>query len=209
MSKIEELNNLFEQWKKEQKKESYNADTIPVKRIDKSSFCFDGFVFGEKSNTVLYILDESNLQEKSKESNDFFWLKGAYKIKNNINKNPIPRRIELMQEIIKNKFNDISLQDISYMNINKRGGFEACNDKILLNYYNKYKGFIFEEIKILDPKIIVSCTGNDKIYSDLVNNKEQLNCNYILNMPHPSCRYTDEKYKKEFEKEINVKLNGG
>lgn len=202
MNKNNELNELFEEWKEKHKEEPYNSDTIPVKRIDKKSFTFDGFIFGEKTGAVLYILDESNLQESSKETNDFFWLKGAYKVKNNINKNPIPRRIEKMQKRICEQIKEIDLQDIAYMNINKRGGFGSRDDKTLWNYYNKYNTFIFREINIISPKIIVYCAGNQEIYSDLIEHKKELKCNYILNMSHPSSRNTDDKYMEEFENEV-------
>lgn len=206
MNKIQELNTLFEQWKEKQSKEDRNSNTIPkiIKRIDKNSFTSDGFLFGEKAGGVLYILNESNLQEGTKESYDFFWLKGAYKVKNNINKNPIPRRIELMQNIISNKIPEIDIQDISYMNINKRGGFSSRDNEALWNYYNEYKEkFIFEEIKIIEPKIIVVCTGLKKIYLDLLKHQEELKYKYIIDMYHPSYSFaSDEDYLDKFKKEL-------
>ena len=206
MSKIQELNTLFEQWKEKQSQEDKNSNTIPkiIKRIDKDSFTADGFLFGEKAGGVLYILNESNLQEGTKESYDFFWLKGAYKVKNNINKNPIPRRIELMQNIISNKIPEIDIQDISYMNINKRGGFSSRDNEALWNYYNEYKEkFIFEEIKIIEPKIIVVCTGFKKIYSDILKHHEELKYKYIIDMYHPSYSFaSDEDYLDKFKKEL-------
>ena len=41
------------------------------------------------------------------------------------------------------------------MNINKRGGVGSCNLNILKNYYEKYEEEILEEIKIINPRIIV------------------------------------------------------
>ena len=206
MSKIEELNKLFDKWKEKQSNEDKDSNTIPkiIKRIDKNSFTSDGFIFGEKAGGVLYILNESNLQDSSKESYDFFWLKGAYKVENNINKSPIPRRIELMQKYICSKVKDINLQDISYMNINKRGGFSSRDNEALWNYYNEYKeNFIFEEIKIIEPKIIVVCTGYKDIYKDLLEHQKDLKYKYIVNMKHPSYSYVSDKdYIEEFEKEV-------
>ena len=87
MGKVEKLNELFEKWKKEQEEEvdvndKENQSTIPSLKVSKDSFTYDGFVFDEKDNTVLYMLAESNLGGKNKE-NETFWLKSVYKIRNN------------------------------------------------------------------------------------------------------------------------------
>lgn len=200
MGKVERLNELFEQWEEEHKREldinnKDNQSTIPNLKISKDSFTYDGFVFDEKDNTVLYILAESNLDGKIKD-NGTFWLKSAYKIRNNNLK--ITKRIEQMQEYLCNKIPELSMKDISYMNINKRGGFAECNKQTLYNYYNKYKENILKEIEIINPSVIVFCAGNKAIYDDL---KENVNCKYIIDMYHPSYRYWSiEKFKEEFEK---------
>lgn len=200
MGKVERLNELFEQWEEEHKREldinnKDNQSTIPNLKISKDSFTYDGFVFDEKDNTVLYILAESNLDGKIKD-NGTFWLKSVYKIRNNNLK--ITKRIEQMQEYLCNKIPELSMKDISYMNINKRGGFAECNKQTLYNYYNKYKENILKEIEIINPSVIVFCAGNKAIYDDL---KENVNCKYIIDMYHPSYRYWSiEKFKEEFEK---------
>ena len=200
MGKTEKLNELFEKWKKEHEKEldisdKNNQSTIPSLKVSKDSFTYDGFVFDEKDNTVLYMLAESNLEGKIKD-NETFWLKSVYKIRNNNLK--ITKRIEQMQEYLCNKIPELSMKDISYMNINKRGGFAECNKQTLYNYYNKYKENILKEIEIINPSVIVFCAGNKAIYDDL---KENLNCKYIIDMYHPSYRYWSiEKFKEEFEK---------
>lgn len=200
MGKVERLNELFEQWEEEHKREldinnKDNQSTIPNLKISKDSFTYDGFVFDEKDNTVLYILAESNLDGKTKD-NGTFWLKSVYKIRNNNLK--ITKRIEQMQEYLCNKIPELSMKDISFMNINKRGGFAECNKQTLYNYYNKYKENILKEIEIINPSVIVFCAGNKAIYDDL---KENVNCKYIIDMYHPSYRYWSiEKFKEEFEK---------
>ena len=200
MGKVERLNELFEKWKKEHEKEldisdKNNQSTIPSLKVSKDSFTYDGFVFDEKDNTVLYMLAVSNLEGKIKD-NETFWLKSVYKIRNNNLK--ITKRIEQMQEYLCNKIPELSMKDISYMNINKRGGFAECNKQTLYNYYNKYKENILKEIEIINPSVIVFCAGNKAIYDDL---KENVNCKYIIDMYHPSYRYWSiEKFKEEFEK---------
>ena len=96
MNKTEKLNELFVKWKKEQEQEvnskiEYEKNTMPFLKVDKNSFTYDGFVFNEKDNTVLYILAESNLGSNNKED-ETFWFKSVYKIENNNLK--LTRRIE-------------------------------------------------------------------------------------------------------------------
>ena len=207
MGKVERLNELFEQWKEEHKREfdisnKDNQSTIPSLKISKDSFTYDGFVFDEKDNTVLYILAESNLNGKIKDD-ETFWFKSVYKVKNNTL--ILTKRIEKMQECLCKKFPELSAKDISYMNINKRGGFAECNKQILYNYYNKYKkDYIWKEISIINPKVIVFCAGNKAIYKDL---KENVDCKYVIDMYHPSYQYmSDEKYIEKFKTEFEKLL---
>lgn len=205
MCKTEKLNKLFEEWKKEQEKETdlkiqkYNQGTIPVLKVSKDSFTYDGFVFNEKDDTVLYILAESNLCGNYKEEG-IFWFKSVYKIENNNLK--LTKRIEKMQEYLCQKFPELSKIDISYMNINKRGGFAECNKQILYNYYEKYKeNYIWKEIEIINPKVIVFCAGVNEIFEDL---KKNISCKYIINMYHPSYQFmSDEKYIDKFRLEFD------
>ena len=135
--------------------------------------------------------------------NGTFWLKSVYKIRNNNLK--ITKRIEKMQNYICQNFTELSMKDISYMNINKRGGFAECNNQTLYNYYNKYKkDYILKEIEIINPKVIVFCAGNKAIYDDL---KENVKCKYIIDMYHPSYQYiSDEKYIEKFKSEFDKLL---
>ena len=48
MSKGEELNERFTKWKRKQKNEKECENTIPIIKISKESFTYDGFVFEEK-----------------------------------------------------------------------------------------------------------------------------------------------------------------
>lgn len=213
MDKKKELDNLFNEWKEEQMKD--NSDTIesPIvfKRIAKDSFSYDGFVYDDNECTVLYILAESNLQESVKIDNNEFWFKDVYQSKKN--QTAIPRRTEKLQKLLYNNIDGIGLQDISYMNINKRGGYSPCNWEALKKYYFKYRDFIWKEINIIKPKIIVFCAGKNSIdiYNDLVENKDKIGCSSILFMHHPSCRCTEEKYIEDFKDQIknNNFDNGG
>ena len=206
MNKNEELNKLFEEWKIKHSEESYNADTIEVLHVDKESWCEDGFVFEEKSNTVLYILNETNLDNGNK-ANGQFWFKENF----GQLKHPIINRVQDMQAILCAELENLTMQDISYMNINKRGGFDSCNYNTLKKYYYKYKEFIIKEINIIDPNIIVFATGNNgiDIYNDLIADKDKINCKNIIFMSHPSKRISNAEYLEEFEKQIKESLKRG
>lgn len=52
---------------------------------------------------------------------------------------------------------NLSLNDIAYMDLNKRGGFDSYNPRVLERYVIDYGGFIRQEIAILDPDWIVCC----------------------------------------------------
>ena len=198
MKKEEDLNKLFMKWKEEQANEE-DTTTIPFNKVDKTSFTYDGFVFEEKDNTVLYILKESNLLNGTK-ANDEFWFKEIYKEQNN--KNIITRRIEKMQKYICLNIPNMSNRDISYMNINKRGGFTGNDEDAMYNYYERYKEkYIWKEIEIINPMIIVFCAKDKKIYDDLVKN---LNVKYAIKMDHPSNYYiSDKKYIEKFKERFN------
>ena len=198
MKKEEDLNKLFMKWKEEQANEE-DTTTIPFNKVDKTRFTYDGFVFEEKDNTVLYILKESNLLNGTK-ANDEFWFKEIYKEQNN--KNIITRRIEKMQKYICLNIPNMSNRDISYMNINKRGGFTGNDEDAMYNYYERYKEkYIWKEIEIINPMIIVFCAKDKKIYDDLVKN---LNVKYAIKMDHPSNYYiSDKKYIEKFKERFN------
>lgn len=207
MSQKEELHKLFEEWKEEQKKD--DTDTIQIqvqiKRVEKDSFSYDGFVNSEKPGTVLYILAEPNLQENIKIGNNEFWFKDIYQDKSN--KNIIKTRINDMQKCINKIRNDIELTDISYMNINKRGGYAPCNWEVVKRYYNKYKEkYIYKEIEILDPKIIIFCAGTQlkEIYEDI---KSKFSNKPTIFVSHLSRICSNDKYIEEFEKKVDTLLH--
>ena len=88
------------------------------------------------------------------------------------------------------------------MNINKRGGYAPCDWEVLKRYYNKYKeNYIYKEIEILDPKIIIFCAGIQlkEIYEDI---KSKFSDKPTIFVSHPSRICSNEKYIDEFEKEI-------
>ena len=112
MNRTQKLSKLFKIWKIEQEKEkSYiNKESqrkTSALQVDETSFTYDGFVFDEKDNTILYILAESNLEGNTKADNQF-WFKSVYKVKNNNLK--LTKRIEKMQEYLCQEIPDLHQQ---------------------------------------------------------------------------------------------------
>ena len=97
------------------------------------------------------------------------------------------------------------LSTCAYLNINKRGGFDGCDQSKLAVYAERYQLFIQREIELIDPETIVIC-GELK-NPDLRHTLEEIfrNCkkyNYWVYPKHPSC-YTMEAFKDFVEKAIN------
>ena len=166
----EQLENFFEEWIKEQKKDNeYDCEKTGI-AID--SFTQDGVVDEDTWNAlkpkkkVLYLLREANGNTSKKDADGKgacvddgeFWFKQCVNDGNIGNK--IFKRIAGMQRIIQNddKSSDTDLlKQVAYMNINKRGGGSKVDWKMLTSYANDYEEFIKKEICIIKPDIIVCC----------------------------------------------------
>ena len=89
------------------------------------------------------------------------------------------------------------------MNLNKRGGFTKCHQRILREYVQKYRDLIEEEIKIISPDIIVCCGVG--IRDDLLKKYVHIPDENVpvLEVYHPSYAISYEnflsKLKTEFE----------
>ena len=123
---------------------------------------------------------------------EYLYLKKNF----NNNKNPIfARRIKMMQK----EFVDLlgkSEEDISFMNINKRGGFLNTDMAILNIYAMQFSNNIVKEIEIINPEIIVCCGKGIKRIIEMIYRKcnKKINRN-IFEVPHPSRLITDAEYK--------------
>ena len=203
----------------------------------KGSWADDGYIcesrYNEAKKKVLFILKEranSNLRILE----EVFWfqnvvireLNGAqlhgaerkyyYKIK------------ALLDAICATEKCSISMDQIAYMNINKRGGLpRGTVNKRLRKYADVYKNYILNEIEILAPDIIVFCGAYDIFKKNLLidttdhhsktipfHNKK---CQYrhckmnignntadIFYMYHPACRnLSDDEYGAYFIEVLN------
>ena len=201
-----ELEMLFDKWKLEHIfDEDYKENTPRFNGIfiPKENFLSDGFCISEpKEKTILYISKESheystkNIHNNSLKAilnKNLYWLKQTL----SDNKNPIfARRIKLMQEDALKE----DLSNVTFMNINKRGGFEITNMEILRKYAIQYSKNIISEIEIINPKLIICCgSGLKDILHRLYDINNKIIPKHIIEIYHPSYHYiSDCNYKKLF-----------
>lgn len=232
----DQLKTLFDDWKtKQENDKEYKCEKT---EIAKGSFTPDGMVNeetwkqlnAENKKKVLYLLREANgntstLKEDGKSVDDGkFWFQQC--VANGNIGNIIFTRIAEMQKIIQPDKDDKGykeiLEQVAYMNINKRGGGSTVDWKILNKYAYVYKKQIMKEICILKPDIIVCCgtywTFVDNIcglydreeweshekrnfvlkVETEIENGDKFEC-LIFNMYHPSARMKTENYIERFK----------
>lgn len=147
------------------------SGVIQVKRYADNfceSFCYDGFLTGrqEGEKTILFICREANIADEKHICNDMllpettrsancfgqFWMKEQFlcpeKRKNN-------KYCKLIQKIV-GAFPEPA--GLAYMNLNKRGGFGACNMARVGHYVKLYRAYIEKEIELIQPDLII-CGG--------------------------------------------------
>ena len=210
---INDLEKLFESWKKAHACEK-NYECIDD--IPKDSFTYDGVInekiWDRQKTKVLYILRESNGQNTEE---GYFWFKEMIE-KGQITKN-IFKRINSMQNILNKTENDNRLNEVAYINVNKRGGGSSVNWKRMIKYTKEYKEFIRREIEIINPEIIVCCGTYWLILNYIYDKKQkyakpeneyyyELGNVKVYNMWHPSARISDENYISRM-KYINNLIN--
>ena len=96
---------------------------------------------------------------------------------------------------------------MTFMNINKRGGFSYTNMAILNTYAMQFSDNIVNEIEIINPELIICCGIGLKRIINMVYTK----CDKELNRPivevnHPSYVISKEKYLDSFREELR-KIN--
>lgn len=196
----------------------YNANCSLKKINRRKSFTRDGIINEEKWNDgakILFVLKEANVEgsieefKKSSECKDDtfeadvryegrFWFKSEVE-KNIAEKNRIGRRLKKIGVSL-TKDENFSLETIAYMNLNKRGGLKSQNKKVIKGYLEYYKEFITEEIKIINPNIIVVCCGKHKYayaFKEILDKEFQdKEKRYYY---HPSYRISNDRYFKGIE----------
>lgn len=206
----EKINELFTEWKAEQKSEK----EYKVSNVDIGSFTFDGAISPEDyfsaKDRILFVSKESDEGGKNKnyyinQNTDKFWLKNVYLQKERTTK--FSSGISMLANALisndfktPNKSHDV-LKYISFINLNKRGGYSSCDWKVLKKYVETYRRRISYEIKLLNPTLIV-CAGKWlKWYLEEV---VELKGKYkIIEVYHPSYFIkSNNEHLKKLEEEI-------
>lgn len=203
IDKCETLEDLFILWKKAQindKLYKYDTPEINGKFIRMDSFIEDGFCVTDqvKKDSILYISKESHsFNENNIETENVSSYTYLKTCKENNIKTIFARRIFMMQSIL-NKELGVSNDNISFMNINKRGGFRH-NDMSVLNVYAlEFKDYIIREIEIINPKMIICCGRGIKRIIEMIYTKNNKICNLpLIEMEHPSYFGIKEKKNEE------------
>lgn len=117
-----------------------------------------------------------------------------------MSKNSIfPRRIKKMQE----KVLRTDINDITFMNINKRGGFSYTDMTILNTYAMQFSDNIVQEIEIINPELIICCGIGLKRIINMVYKKCNKNLNKdIIEVHHLSYVVGDDIYMNEFKDKL-------
>ena len=196
------MKKLFEKWKQEHKDDKlyeYDTPSIDGKIIPKENFISDGFCVSNviKENTILYIAKESHEYDKdsiiNKEKiNEYKYLKKCFADNKNTS---FPSRIRGMQEILGK-----DIKDMTFMNINKRGGFSYTNMAVLNTYAMQFSDNIVNEIEVINPELIICCGIGLKRIINMVYTKSDKKLNKpIVEVNHPSYVITKEKYLDSFK----------
>ena len=117
-----------------------------------------------------------------------------------MSKNSIfPRRIKKMQEEVLRT----DINDITFMNINKRGGFSYTDMTILNTYAMQFSDNIVQEIEIINPELIICCGIGLKRIINMVYKKCNKHLNKdIIEVHHLSYVVGDDIYMNEFKDKL-------
>ena len=89
------------------------------------------------------------------------------------------------------------------MEYTKVGGFSRSTDKTIRSIYAKNKDLILQQIKYIDPMVIINCSTVTKVMEDLqtaeIKKINKFKAAYfsngiIINAYHPNCRYKHNVY---------------
>ena len=96
------------------------------------------------------------------------------------------------------------------MNLNKRGGFDSCDEKVLKEYTERYGLFIAKEIALIDPEVIICCgSGVGALVEDTVNQWKEvahINCKIIIRVPHPRARNSYHNKLMKMKENVNYSV---
>lgn len=196
-SKEQRLNNLFKNWEREYE---------PYYKNFKCDGINDPSLFDEqkkKEKAVLFLAKEPNNKGKEKETGDFreWWKKPlefsfsmrlaewSYGMVNDfpVYKDAVPDR-------------KTGLMSVAFMNMKKSGGQGTTIVKDFMEVVRNTKDRILEEVRIIDPDIIVGCGIYDAAWYEVFGISNWVESGYgknitrwnntrIINYYHPSNRF--------------------
>ena len=171
MTKTEQLNKLFKEWKKAQINESEKdlAITIgPFTKIKRQFFCEDGIIdeetYDKEQRKVLFLTNEPNIDEYLSDNTEIIGGRiqsfvEYYDNEHDDWRGKMRERICGLYQAITNDFSKPMhkyARSFAFMNLNKRGGGNVIGDgSHLKKYCELYSDFILKEIEIINPDIII------------------------------------------------------
>ncbi len=160
---------LFELWQQAHKNEKGN-ETIPKVHgnalISKNNFIADGCLdLKNEKAKYLYVLKESN-QEKQLDCGDCIHY-GAldWRRSNEASARRQNGKMIKLFSVLEEK--EISTSDLAVININKRGGYNHCDEVALSSYGRVYKDFIKQQIEIIAPSKVICANTVFEILADI------------------------------------------
>lgn len=138
-----QFNKLFKEWKEE---------------YDMNIFIEDGIVDRKQYKHILFILREMNTRENI-DLREYLQSGGYYHTWNNITRwtQALIDKDILYPKDITNNQRKHYLSQIAIINLNKAGGYSKTNGKRLLKTVQTQYHYIYEEIYMCDPDMIICC----------------------------------------------------
>lgn len=199
---IRESDKLFKKWQTAQAKETdEDYNNYKFESVSKTSFLPDGIIDAEMyfnaSKKVLFIAKEANwggnnTENKVEGSDGDFWLQSVVTNTGEYagQKTSFSKGLAMLYNAyMSNSFDspDYShdgLNNVAFINLNKRGGYSFCSYPTLVGYVQKYGKYIAEQIDLINPDIIICC-GIALV--DIVKKYAKPNCSAkIISVYHPS-----------------------
>lgn len=246
MTKTEQLDELFEKWQKKQKEESDESlikTMIESPIITKEFFCKDGIIceeqFDKETVKVLFIASEPNIDNEEgrsiiesggtveavtsqSESFEKYHKTGIEDFGGGLKRNICKHYMWMFSLTENEEKRHIVANRFAFLNLNKRGGGKEADNMKIASYCKAYKDEIIEEIRIINPDVIVWLgTGTfdevfyNKIFDFVDKETHEGEKKYYLsvgtrNIPvlreyHPSYHYkTDENKRLHIQKGFNT-----
>ena len=225
---ISSLTELFSLWKAAHiDDKEYPSNSHPL--INRTNFVEDGFIdieeYMKTSPKILFILKEANVvyDRQIDETGKYTVYRSSLEwIHEEISRgvsHKILVTLDMMNTAIRKLlFNEdkvvSNLNQIAYMNINKRGGNSTTKINTLREYAKKYKSFIRRQIEILAPDYVVCC-GSDcfNCISEVMGFKYKSKEDYFMSSGmlfieamHPSSRKSRNEITEDFIRRFTAAL---